>query len=100
VPRSAVGSVIYYGAALVKATAPDELVKMLGLRGPVGELAEPTKVDKHILNQKQYTVRDLASLNDFTDYTPMMIADFIEEQYDNVFLSEEEYKERYGVANV
>lgn len=43
-------------------------------------------------------IREIAGPSDFTSYTPKMIGDFIEANYDLIFMNEEEYERRYGNA--
>lgn len=84
-----------YGVNIDTTLAPDELVKMLGLRDKHGLFRDKIEVisGPHDFSEEVYS---LAGLNDHTSYTPKMIGDFIEDHYDSVFLSKREYKERYG----
>lgn len=102
IERRAYATFIVYGASDEPSLAPFEVRRKLGIRSSAGDLEKMVDItnDKRRKNGDLREVRSLAKLNDETSFTPKMIADFIEEQYDNVFLSEEEYKERYGVANV
>lgn len=95
VPKAVINEGFAYGAREEELRAPGELVKMLGLRDKHGLFQDKIKVKSglHDFSKEVYT---LTGLNDHTSYTPKMIADFIEEHYDSVFLSKREYKERYG----
>lgn len=79
---------VTYGEAGTTSLAPDELLELLGLRNDVG--AFKPEIDEGIVS--------LAALNDYTNYTPKEIGDFIEKHYDAVFMNEEEYERHYGNA--
>lgn len=81
---------VYYGKQWNRVRAPDELVELLGLNDNLGRFKDGA------LTHASRERFSLADINDSTHATPKEIADFIEANYDQVFMDEETYNERYS----